>query len=322
MIEYNPIFGRLQALGDETRARLLHLLEEHEMTVSDLCAAVQLPQSTVSRHLKVLADDGWVRSRADGTSRHYRRAELEGAAKALWEVVKAESSSLPVARADAERARAVLARRKERSSAFFSGVGSGWDAVREDLFGTASSVVGVLGLLEADWVVADLGAGTGALTAWIAPLVERVVAVDDSEAMLEVLRTRTAGAGNVEVRAGALELLPLEDATVDVAFLVLALHYVVEPWRVLAEAQRVLKRGGRLIVVDMREHDREEYRAEMGHVWPGFTPAQLDDWGKRAGFGGADVRPLPPVAEAKGPPLFLARMQKVSTRSRTRATLN
>jgi ArsR family transcriptional regulator len=318
MLKYIPVFTRLQALGDETRARLLLLLEDHELTVSELCAVVQLPQSTVSRHLKVLAEDGWVRSRAEGTSRHYRGAALDEAAAALWAVVKGEASRSPAACADAERARAVLARRKERSSAFFSGVGGGWDGLREELFGETSSLVGVVGLLEPEWVVADLGAGTGALTGWIAPFVERVVAVDDSAAMLEVLEARTAGSGNVDVRPGALEALPVEDSSLDVAFLVLALHHVVEPWTVFGEAHRVLKPGGRLIVVDMREHEREEYRAEMGHVWSGFGHAQLEAWAKRAGFDGADVRPLPPVPEARGPALFLARMRKRAARRRQR----
>jgi SAM-dependent methyltransferase len=304
------VFDRLQTLGDETRARLLLLLEDHEMTVSELCAVVQLPQSTVSRHLKVLLEDGWLRSRAAGTSRHYRVAELDGSAAELWRVVRQPASASAAAAADAERVRVVLAGRRETSRAFFSDVAGEWDAVRGELFGSTSGLLPFTALLDRGWVVADLGAGTGALTTHAAPFVERVIAVDGSPAMLEALAARASHLANVEVRGGELEALPIEDATVEVAFLVLALHYVVEPWAVLGEAQRVLRPGGRLIVVDMREHEREEYRAEMGHVWLGFAPSQLEGWARRAGFDGAAVVPLPPAADAKGPPLFAAVMLK------------
>jgi ArsR family transcriptional regulator len=307
------VFERLQTLGDETRARLLLLLEDHEMTVSELCAVVQLPQSTVSRHLKVLAEDGWLRSRAEGTSRHYRLADLDEAAVELWRVVRRSAAGSNAAAADAERARVVLTKRREKSRAFFSGVSGEWDALREELFGSGSALLPFVALLEGSWVVADLGAGTGALTTCAAPFVARVIAVDGSAAMLEALAARAAEHANVEVRRGELEALPLEASTVDVAFIVLALHYAVEPWAVLAEAYRVLKRDGRLIVLDMREHEREEYRAEMGHVWLGFAAAQLEAWAVRAGFAGADVRPLPPAAEAKGPPLFVAVLRKMGS---------
>jgi ArsR family transcriptional regulator len=304
------VFDRLQTLGDETRARLLLLLEEHEMTVSELCAVVQLPQSTVSRHLKVLVADGWLRSRASGTSRHYRLSEVDAAAAELWEVVRRTAAASPAAVSDAERARVVLAGRREKSRAFFSGMAGDWDGLREDLFGMGSALSPLLGLLEPDWVVADLGAGTGALTTRVAPFVRQVIAVDGSAAMLEALAARAGDRSNVDVRRGELEALPIEPASVDVAFLVLALHYVVEPWSALAEAHRVLIGGGRLIVVDMREHEREEYRAEMGHVWLGFTASQLEGWARRAGFDGVDVRPLPPSPDAKGPPLFAAVLRK------------
>jgi ArsR family transcriptional regulator len=308
----SAVFDRLQTLGDETRARLLLLLEDHELTVSELCAVVQLPQSTVSRHLKVLVEDGWLRYRAEGTSRHYRLSELDVSAAELWDVVRRSAASGAVAAADAERARVVLAGRREKSREFFAGVAGDWDAVRAELFGSDSALLPFCGLLERSWVVADLGAGTGALTAHAAPFVKRVVAVDGSPAMLEALAARTAHFENVDVRNGELEALPIEDASVDVAFLVLALHYVVEPWTVLAEAERVLRPGGRLIVVDMREHEREEYRAEMGHVWLGFAASQVDAWAARAGFAGAEVVPLRPAAEAKGPPLMAAVMHKAS----------
>lgn len=304
------VFDRLQTLADETRVRLLLLLEEHELTVSELCAVVQLPQSTVSRHLKVLADGGWVRSRAEGTSRHYRWAEPAGEAGDLWGVVRARARAESRASADVERAKVVLVERRERSRAFFSSAASDWDGLRDALFGNGIELQALFGLLDPGWTVADLGAGTGALSVRLAACVDRVIAVDGSDEMLAALRRRVGGARNVDVRRGELEALPVEDATVDVAFMVLVLHYIVEPRDALAEALRVLRPGGRLIVVDMREHDREEYRAEMGHVWPGFAEGQLEAWAVRAGFADARRTALAPNVDAKGPPLFLATMRK------------
>lgn len=305
----SPVYDRLQTLGDETRVRLLLLLAAHEFTVTDLCAALQLPQSTVSRHLRVLADGGWVVSRADGTSRHYRLAELDPGAAELWRVVGSRAAETLVSRADAERARAVRSRRRQRSREFFSTAAADWDRMRVDLFGAGSDLLPLFGLLDPSWTVADLGAGTGALSARIAPFVRRVIAVDSSAEMLAALESRIDGPGGVESRPGDLEALPIDDASCDLAFMLLVLHYIVEPVEALREARRVLKPGGRLILVDMRAHDREEYRTSMGHVWTGFTSRQIEMWGEEAGFRGVRVSPLPPDPEAVGPLLFIAVLQ-------------
>ena len=303
-----PILERLSALGDETRTRILAVLERSELTVSELCSVLQLPQPTVSRHLKTLASEGWVEARAEGRNRHYRMAAgLDEAARAVWSIVGGEVEARGVYAADAERAREVLNERKLRSSAYFAARAGAWDALRTELFGSGAGLAPLLGLVDPDWVVADLGAGTGALAARLAPFAGRVIGVDRSEEMLEAASARLRDTGNVELRRGELESLPLEDATVDVAFLALVLHYVVEPAAVLAEARRVLKPGGRVVVLDMRPHDRDlPYAEEMGHVWAGFEPERVTGWLEAAGFSQSSVVPLPPDPGAKGPLLFLA----------------
>jgi ArsR family transcriptional regulator len=299
----------MSALADSTRSRLLLLLERHELTVGEMCAVLQLPQSTVSRHLKTLADESWVSSRAEGTSRRYRMVldELDPSARRLWGLVREQVSGLPNAGQDLQRLRGVLAQRSTRSQEFFSTAAGQWDRLRDELFGRRADLAGLLGLLEPGWRVGDLGCGTGQLSQSLAPFVEQVVAVDSSPAMLQAARTRLAGVDNVELRAGELEALPVEDGALDAALLFLVLHYVAEPAAALAEARRVLRPGGRLLVVDMMPHAREEYRQAMGHVWLGFGPERMGEWLAAAGFQAPRYVPLPADPAARGPTLFAAR---------------
>ncbi|HEU4723085.1 MAG TPA: metalloregulator ArsR/SmtB family transcription factor [Gemmatimonadaceae bacterium] len=309
MIQARPIFDRLSALADPTRSRLLLLLDRHELTVGELCAALQLPQSTVSRHLKTLADEGWVSARAEGTSRRYAmpRSALDPSARGLWQLVRDQVGATPSARQDLGRAERVLQERRTTSQAFFSSTAGQWDRVRADLYGARTDLAPLIALLEPSLVVGDLGCGTGQTTSALAPFVARVVAVDESEAMLAAARERVGHHDNVDVRGGRLEALPIDDDALDVAVLSLVLHFVVDPALVLREAARVLRPGGRLLVIDMEPHEREEYRTAMGHLWLGFSAEQLGAWLGAAGFAEPRIVPLAPDPQAKGPALFTAR---------------
>src|SRR5215213_1555169 len=158
-----PVFDRMTALADLTRSRLLLLLEDRELTVSELCAVVQIPQSTASRHLKVLSDEGWVASRASGTSRWYAMlpARLEPSARTLWALVREQVAGSPMAAQDAQRLRSVLAQRRTKSQEFFSSSAGQWDRLRAELFGERADVVALLALLDEAWTVGDLGCGRG-----------------------------------------------------------------------------------------------------------------------------------------------------------------
>ncbi len=303
-----PVFGQLAALADPTRSRILLLLEQHALSVGEVCSVMQLPQSTVSRHLKVLVDEGWATARSEGASRVYRLAQLRPAARQIWDPVKTEVGNTPAGQQDRQRLTAVLAARRDRSAAFFSAAAGDWERVRSELFGSAAEVLPLLALLEPDLVVADLGCGTGQISRTLAPFVRRVIGVDASDAMLEAARERVPG--NVDLRTGQLEHLPLTDDEADCALLLLVLHYVVDPPAVLAEAARVLKPGGRLLVVDMLPHDREELQETMGHLWLGFSNEQMNTWLQTAGFGATQLLPLPVDARARGPALFAARATK------------
>ncbi len=302
-----PIHDRLNELAGATRCRLLLAIERQELTVGELCAALQLPQSTVSRHLKILADESWVTSRADGASRWYRLSpRLADDARALWALVREPMAATPAAMQDLARVDAVLGVRRARSEAFFATASAEWDTLRTTLFGARADLTAALALLDPSLVIGDLGCGTGALTAALAPHVAHVHAIDGSSQMLAAATARLAGFENVTLTEGALESLPLPDACLDAAVLLLVLHHVADPARVLAEARRVLRPNGRLLIADMRAHAHEEYRQQMGHVWLGFDADALSTWLDAAGFEGVRYVPLPVDAEATGPALFTA----------------
>jgi len=303
-----PILDHITALSDPTRCRMLLLLEKHELTVGELCAVLQMPQSSVSRHLKTLADDDWVTSRRDGTSRFYSMPvdDLDVAAGRLWPIIREQVAATTSAAHDERRLRGVLTRRRAKSQAFFATAAGQWDRLREDLFGDTFYLWAVLGLIDPTLVVGDLGCGTGQLSQTIAPYVQRVIAVDASRDMLDAARHRLTEAPNVDIRQGELEALPIDNGALDAAMLSLVLHYSPDPALALAEVGRVLRPGGRVLVVDMLPHDREEYQQQMGHVWLGFSDKQMTKFLAGAGFSDVRMRALPADPDAKGPALFAA----------------
>ena len=302
------ILDHMSALADPTRCRILLLLEKHELTVSELCAVLQLPQSSVSRHLKTLADDDWVASRRDGTSRFYSmpQDDLDSGASRLWPLIREQVADTATAGQDAQRLGGVLARRRAKSQEFFASAASGWDRLRGDLFGDSFFLWALLGLIDPSLTIGDLGCGTGQLAETVAPHVHRVIAVDASDDMLASARRRLEGLPNVDVRQGDLEALPIRPSELDAAVLSLVLHYSPDPARALSEVARVLQPGGRALIVDMLPHEHEEYQQQMGHIWLGFSDAQITRLLSGAGFGNVRVRALPTDPDAKGPALFAA----------------
>ena len=308
-----PLLDSFSALADATRCRLLLVLEQQELTVSELCVVLQLPQSTVSRHLKMLSEAGLVTSRRDGTSKYYAPA-LDQPHAALWQLARREFLDRPGATQDARRLERVLSARRATSQRFFATSAGQWDRLRDELFGADFYLRALLGLLPESWVVGDLGCGTGAIVAALAPHVGSVIGVDASDEMLKAAARRLGDDfpdfKNVQLRQGVLEALPLEDAMLDAATLVLVLHHLAAPAMALAEAFRVLKPGGRLLIVDMAPHEREEYRQQMGHVWLGFSEEHIRRLIGQAGFSSVKVHALPAVTEARGPGLFVATSEK------------
>jgi ArsR family transcriptional regulator len=284
--------------------------------VGEICAVLQLPQSTVSRHLKILSDEGWIVARGEGTSRFYSmvRSRLEASAKRFWHIVREQMSSSPAAVEDSRRLESVLAQRmaarRSRTQIFFSTSHAAWDAMRAEMIGSRTDLLALLDLLDDELVVGDLGCGTGLLTEALAPCVGRVIAVDESGPMLTDARTRLKKHSNVELRTGAVEDLPIDDEELDVAILFLVAHFIADPAALMREVQRVLKPGGKFLLADFIIHERTDYAIQLGHVWQGFDEAQVIGWLQETGFVGCRYRALPSDPAAKGPSLFSATGRK------------
>jgi ArsR family transcriptional regulator len=306
------ILDHLSALADTTRSRILLLLDRHELTVSELCGIMQLPQSTVSRHLKALVDSGWIAARAEGTSNVYAmtRDDLDPSARRLWALVREQVGPTPATVNDQHRVQTVLADRRTKSQEFFTSSAGQWDRLRDELFGERFHLAALPAFADAEWTVGDLGCGTGQMTAALAPFVGHVIAVDASAAMLQAAKKRLQGLDNVELRRGDLEALPLDDGRLDAATLALVLHHLAEPERALAEVARALEPRGRLLIVDMLPHDRESYRQQMGHAWLGFSDEHVRRILNESGFGDVRIVPLSPEPKSKGPGLFVATAKK------------
>ncbi|MBX3356237.1 MAG: ArsR family transcriptional regulator [Phycisphaeraceae bacterium] len=294
-------------VGDVVRLRIIRLLEREELGVGELARVLQLPQSTVSRHLKVLLDAGWTHRRHQGTAGLYRvdPAQLDETARRVWEIARDQVSAAHMA-ADEARLAGVLAERRIDSRDFFGRLGGDWDVLRRELFGTQFPSQALLSLLDPRWVVADLGCGTGDVAEQIAPLVKRVIAVDREPAMLDAARRRLSGARNVDFRRADLQSLPIGDGQIDAAVLMLVLHHVDAPADVLRECGRTLRAGGRLLVVDMVRHDREEYARTMGHRHLGFEERDGRAWARTSGLSLERWQTLRASTEARGPALFAA----------------
>lgn len=322
--------ARAESLAEPARLRLLALLEGYELAVSDLAEIVQLPQSTVSRHLRVLADQGWVAARGERTANLYRMldGDLPAPALRLWQLAREEMRGWPALEHDRLRLERCLERRRGTGD-FFAGVADEWDHLRRELYGERFTDEALRELLPPDWTVADLACGSGSVAALLAPRVAEVIGVDLSPEMLEAARRRVGAAaapgGNVDLRQGEIEALPIASGTCDAALLLLALTHVEDPALAVAEMARILKPGGRAVIVDLLRHDREEFRRRMGQRRNGFDATELAAFLAAAGLEAVTCAPLPTDPASKGPALLLAAGSRPAAprdgqASRTRST--
>lgn len=287
----------LRAAADPTRLRLLLLLNEEELSVAELQEILAMGQSTISSHLSQLKQASLAQDRRTGKSNLYSLSpEGAGAIATLLEPARRQ-----IAEAAADRAamRRVVKKRQDRMRAFFDSMagrlgkdyvpGKSWKSYAEAFLRLLPRVT-----------VADLGAGDGNFALMLAQQAERVIAVDASEKMIEVGRDQAqrASISNIEFRLGDMEELPIEPSTVDLAFFSQSLHHAAHPERALAEAARILKPGGRVVVLDLLKHRFEEARELYADEWLGFGEAELEQMLQSAGFAATHVS----VVDRQGEP--------------------
>jgi len=292
-VSFEALLASLEAAGEVTRLRLIGLLCEAELTVSELVAILGQSQPRVSRHLKLLVEAGLAERQREGAWAFYRLADKGGSfARAL--VARIEESDATLA---ADRARLALAReaRRRQAAAYFAERAADWDSIR---------------------AVLDLGTGTGRMLELAAPLAERAVGVDQSPAMLALARSRIdqSGLRNVQLRQGDIYAPPVERDGYDLVVIHQVLHFLDDPARALAEAARALRPGGRLLAVDFAAHGEEYLREQYAHRRLGFTTEEIEAFLTEAGLKPVETKLVAPQAGEPGKltvALWLARDPRV-----------
>ncbi|MHB2167580.1 ArsR/SmtB family transcription factor [Alsobacter sp. R-9] len=300
-VSLDDLVTSLRAAGEETRLRVLALLADGELNVSDLTEILGQSQPRISRHLKLLADAGLIERHREGSWAFFRIAE-RGPAGQLARLVAQRLDPLDgVLAADRARLGAVRAARAEAAQAYFNRHAADWDRIRSLHAADADVEAQILDILGPGIVDAllDLGTGTGRMLALLAPLARRVVGVDSNHAMLAVARANLAAAGlrRVELRQGDVYAPPVERDGFDIVILHQVLHFLDDPARALREAAATLAPGGRLLVVDFAPHALEFLREEHAHRRLGFEREQVTGWFRDAGLEPADHRVLPAPAK-------------------------
>ena len=269
----------LKVLADEARLRILRAVDQTELSVAELVDALEMPQSTVSRHLKPLKQIGLLQSRREGTSVYYARGKLftDPDFKPL---LQNRLKDLPAAHSDAAKVDHVLDIRRRKRLRFFDQVagqyetlsepGGGWDALSTAL------AVGF-----SDQIVADLGCGEGALSLMLSRFAQQVTCVDQSQKMLNLVEERAKEIGTngrLIFHEADLESFELNTSHYDAIFISQSLHHVSSPKEIIQRASAALKTGGRIIILDLLKHDHEWTREQWADQWLGFMPEELTEW--------------------------------------------
>ncbi len=290
----------LRVLSDATRVRLLALLEREELTVAELAAVTRLAQPRVSTHLAKLKEHGLVRDRRAGVSAYYRFAEdeMDKAQRALWSALSAGADD-PLLRSDAERLPDVLAARATEQNWADSVAG---DMERHYSPGRTWEALARTALpLLWPGDVLDIASGDGVLAELLSPHAERYVCIDSSQRVVNAASERLRRFENVEVIEGDMHTLPFPDASFDLVVLMHALTYAEKPAKAVAEAARVLRPGGRLLLSSLARHEHRAVVEAYGHVNLGFTERELRRFAEKAGLTIANCET---VTRERRPPHF------------------
>jgi SAM-dependent methyltransferase len=284
------LLAQLRAAAEPTRLRLLALCARGAFCVSDLCEVLGQSQPRLSRHLKLLVEAGLLERVPEGANAYF---QVPPGAELVRVILARLPEDDPLLAADRRQAVRLAAERAREASAAFRRDGADWDEMRALGLPAAAIEAALLAALPPRMGrLLDIGTGTGRLLELVAPRVDNALGVDASREMLALARARLAErglAGRCAVRQADMYRLPLPDAAFDAVTLQMVLHYAEDPAAALAEAARVLRPGGALLVVDLAPHDRAEVMERHRHRWPGFDDAELAGWLGEAGCALADA---------------------------------
>lgn len=287
----DDLLAQLRAAAEPTRLRLLALCARGHFCVSDLCEVLGQSQPRLSRHLKLLVEAGLLERVPEGANAYFQLAPGAELARLILARLPEDE---PLLAADRRQAVRLAAERAREASAAFRRDGADWDEMRALGLPAAAIEQALLGLLPPSIPrFLDIGTGTGRLLELVADRTERAIGLDASRDMLALARARLAERGLAErcaVRQADMYRLPLPDASFDVVALQMVLHYAEDPAAALAEAARVLRPDGLLVVTDLASHDRADLLERHAHRWPGFDDAALAGW-----LGAAGCAELTPV---------------------------
>ncbi len=289
IVIYMKATGYFKALADETRLRLLNLCLHYEMSVNEIVEIMNMGQSRISRHLKILTDQGLLKSRRDGFWTFYSTAS-EGAGTTFTRSIRYLFEQESLFKEDLDRAKLVRDERSKEMVRFFDSIAGNWEKLKSELIGDLAINELILKHIKPVEIIADLGCGTGDLAFALAAKAEdRVIGVEKSPKMLDEARRRFAiNNGNsdekIDLRIGELEHLPLREGEADTAVINMVLHHLPDPAAAFAEIHRVLKPGGDFLIVDLLSHHQEDMRERYGDRWLGFNETEIREWLDSSGF--------------------------------------
>jgi len=286
------VLQAFKALADETRLRIVAVLERGDFNVNELMEILRMGQSRISRHLKILADCQLVNYRRDGTWSYYSLAHPNGDAELsqLTRLALKAASRSSSFESDLHHLESVVQRRRSMSQRYFNRVGSDWERLQSEVLDADYYRQNVLDYLpEGKRSAVDLGAGAGLLLPGLLERFENVIAIDSSQTMLRVAadyveREQSHDLARCDFRLGELEHLPIVDRSVDAAIACMVLHHVSNPVVAVGEVARILKKDGTFVIADLMQHNIAEMREKYADLWLGFKPAEVKKWLRTTGF--------------------------------------